>query len=345
VTGVRAARAGGGGVRVVTVPGTHAYVEAVRPVDVVRVDAPVVSPDPWAPSELWDQEVLTALADGIDVVHVHFGFDHLEPAELRAWTTRLAALGVPLVLTVHDLRNPHHLDRQRHDAHLDVLVPAATAVLTLTPGAAAEIAERWGVRATVVPHPAVTSALPGVQTVPGLVGVHLKSLRRNVIEPARVVQAVLDGVRSGGGSLRVDVHPDVVQRPELAPVRALATAGELELAVHGRLDDRELAASLQQLHVCVLPHRFGTHSGWLEACRDVGTAVVAPSCGFYAEQWADVRTAVHDEVHGLQEGSLSRAVAQALASAPSPPADPAWRAEQLHAVRHTHAEVYARCAP
>ena len=105
------------------------------------------------------------------------------------------------------------------------------------------------------------------------------------------------------------------------------------------------AASLQQLHVCVLPHRFGTHSGWLEACRDVGTAVVAPSCGFYAEQWAEVRTAVHDEVHGLQEGSLSRAVEQALASSPPPPADPAWRAEQLDSVRRTHAEVYARCAP
>ena len=38
------------------------------------------------------------------------------------------------------------------------------------------------------------------------------------------------------------------------------------------------------LDVSVLPYRFGTHSGWLEACFDLGTAVVAPSCGFYAEQ-------------------------------------------------------------
>ncbi len=34
----------------------------------------------------------------------------------------------------------------------------------------------------------------------------------------------------------------------------------------------------------MLPYRFGTHSGWLEACRDLGTTVVAPTCGFYAEQ-------------------------------------------------------------
>ena len=34
----------------------------------------------------------------------------------------------------------------------------------------------------------------------------------------------------------------------------------------------------------VLPYRFGTHSGWLEACFDLGTAVIAPSCGFYRQQ-------------------------------------------------------------
>ena len=34
----------------------------------------------------------------------------------------------------------------------------------------------------------------------------------------------------------------------------------------------------------VLPYRFGTHSGWLEACFDLGTAVIAPSCGFYGQQ-------------------------------------------------------------
>ena len=36
--------------------------------------------------------------------------------------------------------------------------------------------------------------------------------------------------------------------------------------------------------VSVLPYRFGTHSGWLEACFDLGTAVIAPSCGFYKQQ-------------------------------------------------------------
>ena len=61
----------------------------------------------------------------------------------------------PLMYTAHDLRNPHHTDRVVHDGHLDVLIPAADALVTLTAGAAAEIARRWGRQAQVLPHPHV----------------------------------------------------------------------------------------------------------------------------------------------------------------------------------------------
>lgn len=56
----------------------------------------------------------------------------------------LDAAGAPLVLTVHDLRNPHHRDVALHDAQLGVLVEAAAAIVTLTPGAAETIRRRWG---------------------------------------------------------------------------------------------------------------------------------------------------------------------------------------------------------
>ena len=59
------------------------------------------------------------------------------------------------VLTVHDLRNPHQHDAAVLERQLAVLVPAADVVLTLTDGAAAEIATRFGRAAEVVPHPAV----------------------------------------------------------------------------------------------------------------------------------------------------------------------------------------------
>ena len=70
------------------------------------------------------------------------------------------AAGPALVVTVHDLRNPHDRDPSRHLEHLGILVTAADAVITLTPGAAAEIARRWSRTAAVVPHPTLLPRPP-----------------------------------------------------------------------------------------------------------------------------------------------------------------------------------------
>jgi beta-1,4-mannosyltransferase len=58
----------------------------------------------------------------------------------------------------------------------------------------------------------------------------------------------------------------------------------IDLRVHGYFTDDEFYDYVREIDVSALPYRFGTHSGWLEACRDVGTAVVAPSNGCYASQ-------------------------------------------------------------
>jgi hypothetical protein len=58
----------------------------------------------------------------------------------------------------------------------------------------------------------------------------------------------------------------------------------VEVRVHPYFTDDELWDYLSSVSVSVLPYRFGTHSGWLEACFDLGTAAVVPSCGFYGEQ-------------------------------------------------------------
>ena len=90
----------------------------------------------------------------------------------------------------------------------------------------------------------------------------------------------------------MDVHSDVMDRggarhdPEL--VDGCARRGRrraARLVVHDFFTDAQLWAYLRdEIDVSVLPYRFGTHSGWLEACHDLGTAVVAPNCGYYREQ-------------------------------------------------------------
>jgi hypothetical protein len=106
----------------------------------------------------------------------------------------------------------------------------------------------------------------------------------------------------------------------------------------------EWAAQLQQLHVAVLPERCGTHSRDLEICRDVGTRVVAPSCGWFADQWSEVVSYCDDEQGGLDPLSLAAAVSVALTRPMLLPSDRGWRAEQLAAVRRVHAEVFAQVA-
>ena len=60
-----------------------------------------------------------AHAAEFDLMHVHFGFDAVSPEDLHALTRALRQHDKPLVLTVHDLRNPHHTTAEAHDAQLD----------------------------------------------------------------------------------------------------------------------------------------------------------------------------------------------------------------------------------
>ena len=124
-------------------------------------------------------------------------------------------------------------------------------------------------------------------------------------------------------------------------VRELAVRHELELVVHPR---GNRAAELQQLHVAVLLERRGSHSRNLEICRDVGTRVVAPGAGWFADQWSEVVTYGCDERGVVDPVSLSAAVSAALTRPMPRPADRAWRDEQAEAVRRVHAEVYAQVA-
>ena len=324
-------------------PAGHAYVRHLSCPD--RSDAVVRLPDPpvpgapagqWWPPVMLEPSWVAAHTGEFDVFHLHFGYDDRTPAQLAALVAELRVHRRPLVVTVHDLRNPHHTDAAAHDAALDVLVPAADAVLTLTRGAAAVIAARWGRRAVVVAHPHVVDlARIGAPRPPHdgfVVGLHAKSLRANAdpVPLARALAATVAGIP--GARLRIDAHDD-----ERGRSVAAALAG-LDVAVHAPFSDDELWDHLLGLDVSVLPHRFGTHSGWLEACHDLGTAVLAPDCGFYAEQ-GPCHTFRHDE-RGLDVGSLDAAVRSAHRARGAARATRTERTEQRAGVAATHAAVY-----
>lgn len=341
---------------VASVPFSHVYVRHLAPEHgggrVHRI--PDSDPDePIRPNgEKWWPSVMLHPAwvaqHTFDVFHLQFGYEGRRPEDLLDVVRAVQDRGRPFVYTVHDLRNPHHRRRVPRDSQLDALIPAADAVLTLTPGAAAEIERRWNRQAIVVPHPHVVPlrTIERIQRRPHhlqgggfRVGVHVASQQPGTT-PLQLLPALVRAVHElPGGVLQVNGHRDLLEfggaryDPELAGyLREAARAGRLELRVHDHLSDAQVWRYLDSLDAAVLPGRFGTHSGLLEACRDVGTTVVAPDCGYFAEQGPVLSYRHEDEV---DEESLAAALRTA------------WQHRRLGEVtalqrRHQRADLAAR---
>lgn len=360
---------------IASVPSSHVYVRHIAALDEI---APAVvrlaDPDPdapgrstverWWPPMMLDPSWLRAAH--YDILHLQFGFDARDPEKLRVAMETVRDRGIPFVHTVHDLRNPHHREGDLHTRQLEVLMEFADAVITLTPGAATEIHRRWGRAALVLPHPHVVDfttmrahrahrARQACRSRCGSphaprdfrVGLHVKSLRANM-DPLTVLPVLEESVAQlPGAVLQVNGHRDVLDHgsprrdDELADhLEQAERRGQLELHVHDYMSDASLWNYLGRLDASVLPYRFGTHSGWLEACRDLGTAVIAPTCGYYADQ-GPVYGYEMDEDH-FDPDSLSRAVVRAYEERPAAAVGVDERRRQRAEVAAAHESLYRR---
>ncbi|MGZ5398526.1 MAG: glycosyltransferase [Nocardioides sp.] len=343
-------------VRVLSIPAGHVYVRHLSsPVgdDVIRLPDPPAPGDlpaaQWWPPPALDPGWVADHHDEFDLVHLHFGFDARTPKQLADWVSELSSHDKPLVYTVHDLRNPHHASAVLHAQQLDVLVPAADALITLTEGAAEVVRGRWDRLARVVPHPHVVPLdrmlIPRSEHREFTVGIHLKSLRASM-DPAPVVESLAKIVPAlPDGRLRIDVHTDVMtpgashHDPGIERLLcSLADHERIDVEVHDFFTDDQLWDYLSALDVTVLPYRFGTHSGWLEACYDLGTIVVASDCGFYDQQRPCLT--FHLGPDGLDTPSLEAAVLRAHAERPEWRATPEARRGERVQVAASHRQIY-----
>lgn len=358
--------------RVASVPAGHPYVEHLGSLDVVRLpDPPVRGEDGstrWWPPRMLDEEWLRAHADEFDILHVHFGFESFSPEHLAGAMRAVHAAGKGFVLTVHDLRNPHIADERVQLDRLDVLVPAADAVITLTQGAADVIAARWGRRAVVIPHPHIVplDRLPEPDRprrtpgAPQRVGLHLKSLRANVdalgaldalaelhsrrgagVRNTAVENSVVDSTMADSIVVEnvVTLHHDARDDAVEARLTQLSNAGAARVIRHDPMDNETLHTHVRSLDVSLMAYAWGTHSGWIEMCHDLGVRIVAPDLGFYREQ--------HDPVlfdPSRSPASMTDALERALDLGPPQPPGRAQRERERDVIAAQHAQVYRAAA-
>lgn len=314
----------------------------------------------WWPPAMLSAQWVDANHESFDLMHIHFGFDAIDPAQMGELIAQLRHHAKPLVYTVHDLINPHQPDPGAHRDLLDVLIPHADKLITLTAGAAREIKERWGADAQVLPHPHVvdfdsmeriralreTSLQESTSKAAPKIGVHLKGLRPNmdprILDPLAAIVAQLPGA-----VLQVNIHAQVLDpasteyRGDLAQkLHAGVIDEQWELHAHQYFSEQELFAYLASMDVNVLPYHFGTHSGWLEAALDVGTRVAAPDCGYYTDQDPSVAMFRLGE-QGPNEESLKDAIQTLLAQPGLAGMDASGRQEQRRKLARAHQEIYA----
>ena len=256
----------------------------------------------WRPSAALDPEWIRLHARDADLLHIHFGTESFASGHLTAVIRAAHQAGWPVVFTAHDLEHPQLPDQEAYAGQLDELMAGADAVITLTEGAASVIRDRWNRHAQVIRHPSVLApdtAIPHVRSTEDIrIGVHLKDLRPNVDGPGTVrslLQAVGRLRRAGMPAVaEIRLHDRVRDDAAREEIRRLCAADEhVALIEHERLSDSELAIALSRLDAYVLPYRYGSHSGWLELCWDLGLPVAAPTVGFYAEQHTDGSSAAY----------------------------------------------------
>ena len=263
-------------------------------------------------------------------MHLHFGFEHLTVEALGDWVRQLRRHRLALVLTVHDLQNPHLVDQsgyqqllrparrgsrrrdhadgvggRRHRARARASRPTSSPIRTSS--RCLELRRR--------PHRAPRRG----------VYVHAATCRPNLdVELITTVAAAAGDL----GGVRVHVRAPLTPSAR----RAIARLRQHELVhldIGPRLTDRELWERIELAHVLLLPYRWGTHSGLLETATDLGTPCIAPAVGAHVDQGA-VEIDRGDPAAALRRASCSRLAVTTTA-----------RARQRVAIAEAHQRVYS----
>lgn len=341
-------------IRVASIPAAHPYVRAITDMQMVQVlpDPPVPGADAgvWWPPVALTSEWLDSHAADYDVLHVHFGLESFSPEELRDALDVARRHGRPVVYTVHDLDNPQLVDQAPYRALLDVIIPAADRLLTLTTTAAAEIERRWHRDSEVLAHPTLLEDAPvAARPINGVfrIGIHLRDLRPNIAADLALRAAVdaAASLESAGRAVEFEVLMNERVRDDLTAAR-LTAAADAHPSVHllrtPHLSDAGIEAWIASTDLFMLPYHHGTHSGWVELCYDLAVPVAGTDVGHVAAQHpADFLVIDLDDPQTVVDAVVRASDARISPRTALVAERRAERLAERLAVRAAHARVYA----
>lgn len=276
--------------RVLSYPARHPYVDRLHGPVAQLVHRDVA---PSCFGDHHDPDWLRAHSLDWDLAHIHFRHQQRSGDRLRAALLAHHGSGTPVVMTVHDLEDPHRPTGDRHALDLLARIGASVDVLTtFTRGARRAVERITGRSCLLIPHGALLNLRQRahrrrdrhVLEGPGRPFLlHAGRVRPNLAWPE-----VIDAHRLSG-----------TDRPLLITVAA-DRAGPLQTAAAGRRGvhvvtyagscvDANLERTIAGCHAMVLPYTHGSHSGLLELAADQGVPVLATAVGYLAEQ-APVRS-------------------------------------------------------
>ncbi|SDF98999.1 glycosyltransferase [Klenkia brasiliensis] len=282
------------------------------------------------------RELAEAAGDAADpdVVHVHYTdrlFGPTAEESATAFAARVAELGRPVVVTLHDVPpDDGSVLQQRRARAYAAVVDAAAAVVVNSDHEATRLARFSPVRPAVVPLP-VQPLPPGPVPPPDGQVVVL-----GFLYPGKGHEEALRALPPGTGLTALgrpsDGHADLVDQ--------LSALGPL--TVTGYVPDEELPARLRAASVPLAPHRHVSASGSIGSWLAAGRRPLVPDVAYTRE--VEARSPgtlwLYDELgpalaHALAEPSLTWL-------APGTPVGPSWVAT-VAAYRAVWAGVSTAC--
>lgn len=344
-------------ITVAALPGRGLYVRHLghpEGVDGVHRPTVVLPGSAPRPPASFDVNWLAKNLSELQIVHVHGIAPRVSPDQVIAAADAVQNTGRPLVVTAYHLSDPSGTDEENYAAQLDALIPRADEVMTITESAREEIARRWSVEASVLPHPHVVDfvrmrrARPEQRRVPFVLGAHLGSLRLPG-DPIAVVEALAEAVAQVPLA-RLDLHvhdhlldPDSTRYNPVTirEIERIVTKVGGNLPAHRPMTDAQLWDHLFSLDASFVPPLYGSHSIWPEACFDLGTQVLLPADSHAAAQRPGLSYTA--DATGIPNvDSLRAAIAQAQESGPDWRADPTARWKERVRIAETLRTSYEK---